>query len=57
LATSTDGGKSWKYEGKLPDGMIGPVKNKPIQLSNGDILSGSSTEHDVFDRPLLCHQC
>ena len=46
LATSTDGGKSWKYEGRLPEGMIGPVKNKPIQLANGDILSGSSTEHD-----------
>ncbi|MCA9260555.1 MAG: exo-alpha-sialidase, partial [Planctomycetales bacterium] len=24
----------------------GPVKNKPIQLPNGDILSGSSTDHD-----------
>ena len=26
--------------------MLGPIKNKPVQLANGDILSGSSTEHD-----------
>jgi predicted neuraminidase len=31
---------------RLPDGVIGPVKNKPVQLASGAILSGSSTEHD-----------
>ena len=30
---------------RLPDGILGPIKNKPIQLANGDLLSGSSTEH------------
>jgi cyclophilin family peptidyl-prolyl cis-trans isomerase len=28
----------------LPDGIIGPVKNHPIELANGTILCGSSTE-------------
>ncbi len=29
---------------RLPDGIIGPAKDKPILLSNGSILSPSSTE-------------
>jgi predicted neuraminidase len=44
LKTSDDGGKTWSAARRLPDGILGPVKNKPIQLPNGDILSGSSTE-------------
>jgi predicted neuraminidase len=44
LIRSEDSGKTWSAPTRLPDGTIGPVKNKPIQLSNGDILSGSSTE-------------
>ncbi len=45
LATSDDGGKTWSKPQRLPDGILGPIKNKPIQLNNGDILAGSSTEH------------
>jgi len=44
--TSADNGKTWSDAVRLPDGIIGPIKNKPVQLSNGDILSGCSTEHD-----------
>jgi predicted neuraminidase len=44
--TSHDDGKSWSTSERLPDGIIGPVKNKPAQLGNGDILASSSTEHD-----------
>jgi predicted neuraminidase len=44
--TSDDGGRTWSAPERLPDGIIGPVKNKPVTLANGDILSGSSTEHD-----------
>jgi predicted neuraminidase len=29
---------------RLPEGMLGPIKNKPVQLANGDILCPSSTE-------------
>lgn len=46
LVTSTDQGKSWSAPIKLPDGIYGPIKNKPIQLSNGDLLCPTSTEHD-----------
>ena len=44
--TSSDGGKSWSEPKRLPDGILGPIKNKPIELADGTILSGSSTEHD-----------
>lgn len=44
MKTSTDDGKTWSKAEKLPDGMLGPIKNKPIQLANGDILHPTSTE-------------
>jgi predicted neuraminidase len=46
VMTSADGGRTWSSPRRLPDGVLGPIKNKPVQLANGDILSGSSTEHD-----------
>jgi predicted neuraminidase len=46
LRTSEDGGKSWSEEKKLPEGILGPIKNKPVQLADGTILSPSSTEND-----------
>lgn len=46
LTTSPDQGKTWSRPVPLPDGMIGPVKNKPLQLPGGDLLCPSSTEHD-----------
>jgi len=48
LKTSRDGGKSWSKASKLGLGplghLIGPVKNKPVQLEDGSILCPSSTE-------------
>lgn len=44
MITSNSNGKSWSGPEKLPEGMLGPIKNKPIQLKNGDILYPSSTE-------------
>ncbi|MDE3143994.1 MAG: exo-alpha-sialidase [Bacteroidota bacterium] len=41
---STDDGKSWSAPKQLPDGFLGPIKNKPIQLKNGNLLYPSSTE-------------
>ncbi|MBD3374463.1 sialidase [candidate division KSB1 bacterium] len=46
---STDGGESWSEPRRLPDGILGPIKNKPIQLANGDIVSPTSTEHDGWE--------
>jgi predicted neuraminidase len=46
LMTSTDSGETWSETEFLPKGILGPIKNKPVQLSNGDILSGTSTEED-----------
>ena len=40
----TDDGKTWSAAEKLADGILGPIKNKPVQLPNGDILSPVSTE-------------
>jgi predicted neuraminidase len=42
--TSADDGKVWTSPERLPRGILGPVKNKPVQLSDGTILSPSSTE-------------
>lgn len=42
--TSMDDGLSWSKPVKLPEGILGPIKNQPIQLSDGTILSPSSTE-------------
>jgi predicted neuraminidase len=46
MMASTDEGKTWSKPTRLPDGILGPIKNKPVQLANGDILCGSSTEGD-----------
>ena len=41
---SSDDGKSWSAPEKLPDGILGPIKNKPLRLPSGVILSPSSIE-------------
>lgn len=41
---STDEGKSWSAPKKLSDGILGPIKNKPVTLTSGVILSPSSIE-------------
>ena len=46
LTTSSDGGLTWSTPRRLPNRIDGPVKNKPVQLPNGDILCGSSSEND-----------
>ncbi len=41
---SFDGGVSWSAPTLLPAGLLGPAKNKPITLSKGAILCGTSAE-------------
>ncbi len=43
---SEDGGRTWTAPRRLPAGILGPIKNKPVQLADGDLLSPSSTEDD-----------
>lgn len=42
--TSNNDGKSWSKPQKLPKDILGPIKNKPVQLTDGTILSPSSME-------------
>jgi predicted neuraminidase len=42
--TSKDNGRAWGAARRLPDGFLGPVKNKPVRLSDGSIIAPSSTE-------------
>ena len=45
VRTSKDGGGTWSDALRLPDGILGPIRAKPIALASGDLLAGSSTEH------------
>jgi predicted neuraminidase len=52
LTTSNDHGKTWSWPTKLGEHeaighLLGPVKNKPIQLPDGAIVCPSSSELDV----------
>lgn len=43
--TSSDGGKTWSDKIDMPSkDFLGPIKNKPVLLSNGTLLLPSSTE-------------
>lgn len=44
LITSDDGGHTWSEPRRLPEGILGPVKNKPIELAGGVLLCPTSTE-------------
>lgn len=54
LMTSSDDGQTWTTPRKLGEDkaighLLGPVKNKPVQLEDGTILCPSSTEAKVAD--------
>jgi len=42
--TSADGGRSWSEGFKIPDNLLGPIKNKPVKLKDGTILYPTSFE-------------
>lgn len=46
MMVSYDRGRSFRDRRRLPEGIDGPVRCKPILLDDGWLLCGSSTEHD-----------
>src|SRR5690554_3348285 len=57
LITSDDDGKTWSAPVKLGEDekighLLGPVKNKPVQLANGTIIHPSSTETKEGDEQI-----
>lgn len=44
MTKSSDGGANWSKPARLPDGILGPIKNKPIELEDGTWLCPSSSE-------------
>ncbi len=51
VLASTDSGENWRRGPVLPDGFLGPIKNKPLLLDNGDLLCPSSREQGGWS----CH--
>ncbi len=43
--TSSDNGRTWSEPVSLPDGLLGPIRAKPVELADGTLLAGSSTEN------------
>jgi predicted neuraminidase len=46
MTISPDEGANWFAPRRLPNGILGPIKDKPIQLADGMLLNPSSTEDD-----------
>jgi predicted neuraminidase len=44
VRTSSDAGRTWGAPRRLPEGILGPIKNKPVRLADGTIIAPSSTE-------------
>ena len=42
---SRDEGRTWSEPRRLPDGILGPIRNKPVTLQGGSLLAGSSIEN------------
>ena len=42
--SSRDAGRTWSTPVRLPEGILGPIKNKPVRLADGTLLSPASTE-------------
>ena len=44
--SSLDGGRTWGDKEYLAAGLYGPIKNKPLLLTDGTVISGTSVESD-----------
>lgn len=46
MMRSEDGGRTFSPPTRLPEGIFGPIKNKPIVGAHGELLCPSSVEND-----------
>ena len=46
VITSSNNGRDWSEPQRLPEGILGPIKNKPVLVAGKRLVAGSSTEHD-----------
>ncbi len=46
LMESDDEGMTWHPARRLPEGIYGPIRCKPVRLPDGTLLCPSSTEHE-----------
>ncbi|MBL6723503.1 MAG: exo-alpha-sialidase [Rubripirellula sp.] len=46
MMLSYDRGRTFRDRSRLPESIDGPVRCKPIELADGTLLAGSSTEYD-----------
>ena len=44
VRTSSDDGLTWSPARPLPPGILGPIRAKPVELPDGVVVAGSSTE-------------
>ncbi|MFN7732571.1 MAG: exo-alpha-sialidase [Pirellula sp.] len=55
MMTSPNGGATWSKPQRLPEGILGPIKNKPIELEDSTWLCPSSTESDEEESKWQVH--
>ena len=48
LRRSRDGGRTWSEAERLPDGLLGAIKDKPVMLPDGRLIAPSSTENGTW---------
>lgn len=48
MMQSTDNGNTWSIPVRLPEGILGPIKNKAVKLASGELLCPSSTEKEEW---------
>jgi predicted neuraminidase len=44
VITSSDNGYTWSKPRQLPEGLVGPIVNKPVYMDDGTIIAGSSLQ-------------
>jgi alpha-L-rhamnosidase len=54
MKKSEDDGVTWSTDIRLPEGILGPVKNKPVLIDDDVLLCPSSTENKKWEIQMEC---